>query len=153
MTNIGTLFGQCGIVNSKENMSNMRNQLEFQLLLLKLIVVMLLKKQMKISDKLQEHEVKAPAAARKLESKACDITGITAPEIEAILYKVYNCSMDGPGKSKLRKADYVKALQKEINRNIIKYKEYVTSLLSNLSGAPPNIRTVTPPVATLTNDI
>ena len=131
----------------------MQNQLECSASIAEINRCDAVEKQMKINDKLQEHEVKAPAAARKLESKARDITGITIREIEAILYKVYNCSMDGPGKSKLRKADYVKALQKEINCNIRKYEEYVMLLSSNLSGAPPNIPTVTPPDATLTTNI
>ena len=59
----------------------MQNQLEFAASIAEINRCDAVEKQIKINDKLQEHNVKAPATARKLESKARDITGITAPEL------------------------------------------------------------------------
>ncbi len=50
---------------------------------------------------------------------------ITVAEIESILFSVCNITMDG---SKLRKADYVSALEKEMATNIIKYESFVHNL-------------------------
>ncbi len=63
-------------------------------------------------------------AIRKLEDKGCEVVEITVAEIESILFSVYNLTMDG---SKLRKADYVSALEKEMatNINIIKYESFI----------------------------
>lgn len=46
-------------------------------------------------------------------------------QIEALLYKLYNITMTG---SKLRKDDYVKALEAELTRNVEKYNEYLLLL-------------------------
>ena len=51
MTNIGTLVGQCGIVNSKENISNMRNQLAFSASIADINRCDAVEKQMKINDR------------------------------------------------------------------------------------------------------
>jgi len=48
------------------------------------------------------------------------------PEIEAILYRVYNISLSG---SKLRKPDYVRALERELGTNLGKYEAFVKTLL------------------------
>ena len=45
-----------------------------------------------------------------------------------LLYKVYNTTMTGAGSSKLRKPDYVKALEVELQRNVGKYDEYLLLL-------------------------
>ena len=46
-------------------------------------------------------------------------------QIEALLYKLYNITMTG---SKLRKDDYVKAIEAELTRNVEKYNEYLLLL-------------------------
>ena len=84
----------------------------------------------KVLEKLENNKLndeKAPVAVRKLEDKGREVVKITVAEIELILFSVYNLTMDG---SKLRKADYVSALEKEMatNINIIKYESFVCNL-------------------------
>ena len=43
---------------------------------------------------------------------------LTVAEIELVLFSVCNITTDG---SKLRKADYVSAFEKEMSTNILKY--------------------------------
>ena len=65
-------------------------------------------------------------AIQKLKDKGRKVVKITVAEIEPILFSVYNITMDG---SKLRKADYVSALEKEMATNIIiKYKSFIHNL-------------------------
>jgi len=73
------------------------------------------------------NDEKAPVAVRELKDKGHEVVKITVAEIELILLSVYNLTMDG---SKLRKADYVSALEKEMatNINIIKYEFFVRNL-------------------------
>jgi len=53
------------------------------------------------------------------------VASLTVPEIEAILYRVYNISLNG---SKLRKTDYVRALERELDTNLGKYEVFVKIL-------------------------
>jgi hypothetical protein len=53
------------------------------------------------------------------------LSKISVPEIEAILYRVYKISLSG---SKLRKPDYVTALEKELDTNLGKYEAFVKTL-------------------------
>ncbi len=82
----------------------------------------------KVLEKLEKNKLndeKAPVAVLKLEDKGREVVKITMAEIESILFSVYNITMDG---SKLRKADYVSALEKEMATNIIKYESFVRNL-------------------------
>ena len=78
----------------------------------------------KVLEKLEKNKMnneKAPVAVWKLKDKGREVVKITLAEIELILFSVYNITMDG---SKLRKADYVSALEKEMATNIIKYNSF-----------------------------
>ena len=82
----------------------------------------------KVLEKLENNKLndeKAPVAVRKLEDKGREVVKITVAEIELILFSVYNITMDG---SKLRKADCVSALEKEMATNIIKFESFVRNL-------------------------
>ena len=82
----------------------------------------------KVLEKLEKNKMndeRAPVAVRKLEDKCRKVVKITVAEIESILFSVYNITMDG---SKLRKADYVSVLEKEMETNIIKYESFVCNL-------------------------
>ena len=82
----------------------------------------------KVLEKLEKNKLndeKAPVAVWKLEDKGCEVVKITVAEIELILFSVYNITMDG---SKLRKADCVIALEKEMATNIIKYECFIRNL-------------------------
>ncbi len=73
----------------------------------------------KVLEKLVKNTVndeKAPGAVPKLEDKGREVMKLTVVEIESVLFSVYYISMDG---SKLRKADYVRALEKEMSTNIL----------------------------------
>jgi hypothetical protein len=89
----------------------------------------------KVLEKLVKNKVnseKAPAAVRKLEDKGREVMKLTVAEIESVLFSVYNISMDG---SKLRKADYVSALEKEMSTNILNTSLlFVTLRLSSRSA-------------------
>ncbi len=79
-------------------------------------------------EKLVKNKVndeKAPAAVRKLEDKGHEVVKLIVAEIELLLFSVYNISMDG---SKLRKADYVSALEKEMSTNIFKYESFICNI-------------------------
>ena len=86
----------------------------------------------KKQDKERKHmENKAPNAAKKLEKQERKIDCLYMPEIKVILYKVYNKTMSG---SKLKKADYVRALENEFSANIEKYESFVSLLESTNSN-------------------
>ena len=72
-------------------------------------------KEKKKKDKYKQHNEKAPAAAKKPKDKGCVVVSLTVPEIEVLLFKLYNTTMSG---SKLRKGDYVKALEVALTRNV-----------------------------------
>ena len=77
--------------------------------------------------KIKDLEDSAPAAAKKLVKEPANIGKLTKQEIEALLYKVYHTSVSG-SKSKLRKADYGKALESELTANRGKFEEFVAVL-------------------------
>ena len=88
----------------------------------------------KVLEKLEKNKMndeKAPVAVRKLKDKGRKVVKITVAEIESILFSVYNITMDG---SKLRKADYVSALEKEMATNIIKYESFVRNIETVLAS-------------------
>ena len=111
LNSYGYLVGHCGVVNSAKNMKKMKEQL-----------VMAVDKVLEKLERNKMNDEKAPAAVRKLEDKGREVIKLTVAEIESVLFSVYNITMDG---SKLRKADYVSALEKEMSTNIIKYKYFV----------------------------
>ena len=76
---------------------------------------------------------KAPHAAKKLELNGRNVFGITKDDIKGLILKVYNKSVPEV-QSKLRKPDYVKALEKQFCENIGRYEEYIATLV-----LPPNV--------------
>ena len=93
-------------------------------------------KEKKKREREQFMDDKAPAAATKLQATKVEgkdhvVSRLTKDEIEALLFKVYNITMTG---SKLRKADYVQALQDELRQNIGKYDEYIVSVVPAASA-------------------
>ena len=72
-------------------------------------------------QKNKAYDEKAPVSMRKLEERGHD-GRLTVGERESILFAVYNIALDG---SKLRKTDYVSALEKEMTRSICKYESFI----------------------------
>ena len=68
------------------------------------------------------YDEKAQASVRKLEERGCHVGKLTVGDIESILFAVYNITLDG---SKLRKTDYVSALEKEMPTGIGKYESFI----------------------------
>ena len=128
LTNIGTIVGHCGLVNSKENMRRLTEQYEFVKSIAEINRKQVNEKNQKEEDAQKDLEKNAPAAAMKLETKERNVEGLYVPEIEAIFYQVYNVIMQG--KSKLRKGDYVKKLDEEMAKNIAKFELFLTSAIA-----------------------
>ena len=128
LNNIGTIVGHSGVVNSEENRKRMKDSLTLAAAMSEINSMEDAEREEKAKEVLRQHNEKAPAAARKLEDRGRNVGPLYQGEIEALLFKVYNKDMSGKGSSKLRKADYVKALEAEMQRSIEKYEEYLAML-------------------------
>ena len=127
LTNIGTVVGHCGVVNSDENLRKLRDSLEFAKSFAEIKRVQETEKKQKGENAQKDFEKNAPAAVRKLEKKDRNLKDLNISEIEAILFRVYNVAVEG-ARSKLRKVDYVKRLEKVMSKNIEKYELFLSSL-------------------------
>ena len=150
LTALGTVVGHCGVVNSEEMMERMREQLAFAAAQAEVEKLEDEDKTKKKDDRNKEHEDLFPKAAQKLEKLSRNIAGLYTKEIEAILYSVYNKTIFG---SKLRKPDYVKALEKELLANANKYETLLLTLavqavvpVEATVEAPPPTAVATAPV-------
>ena len=113
------------VVNDEMNMARMRENLTFAESMAEIVRREKADKTQKDRDSIQKQEERAPDAGRKLEKWERKVASLTVPEIEAILYRVYNISLSG---SKLRKPDYVRALERELGTNLGKYEAFVKTL-------------------------
>ena len=114
MNLIGAVIGICTVINSEENMEKMRKELEFANVMAEI-------SRLETEDKAEEKNKKddeirdnAPAVAKKVEKDPTQVTKLTMKDIDALLYQVYNITLS---RSKLRKPDYVKALEKELDQD------------------------------------
>ena len=114
MNSIGTVIGTCTVVNSEENMEKMRKELEFSNAMAEISRLGAVDKAEEEKKKDEEFRDNAPAAEKKLEKDLAQFSKLTVKDIKALLYQVYNIALSG---SKLRKHDYVKALEKELNQD------------------------------------
>ena len=85
-------------------------------------------KEKKKSDSFERYAEKAPSSCEKLEKNSRKISLLKVGEIQAILYMVYNVQLSG---SKLRTADYVKALDKVLEKNTERYELFFHAVLVN----------------------
>jgi len=127
LTNIGVVVGHCGIANSEGNLGNMMDALGFTTSLAETKRVQENEKKQKEKDVQKDLEKNVTAAMRKLEKKEHNLKDLNVSEIEAILFQVYNVTVQG-AKSKLRKAEYVNMLENEMSQNIAKYDLFLSSL-------------------------
>ena len=127
LNNIGLVVGQSTVVNSVENMKRMEEDLQFATACAEISRIEQIGKEEEQKKKTKEFEAHAPDAAKKLGKDPSSVGKLTKNEIEAILYTVYNATVPG-SKSKLRKADYVKALEKEFAANWGKYEDFFSKL-------------------------
>ena len=95
LTNIGTVVGYCGVVNSDENMEKLREQYQFVQSIAEINRVTANEKKKKKEEDQKGLDKNAPAAVKKLEGKNRDVDGLYVREIQAILFKVYDISMSG----------------------------------------------------------
>ena len=127
MNSIGLVVGHCAVVNSAENMQRMQEKLQFAAACAEIHRKEAASKEGDRRKKIKELVDSAPTAARKLAKEPANIGNLTVKEIEALLYKVYNKTVPG-SKSKLRKPDYVKALERELAASRGTYEEFVAAL-------------------------
>ena len=86
-------------------------------------------KKLKDKECLKLHLEKAPSAVAKLEASGRMVASLTKGEVESLLYSVYDINLGNcKGSSKLKKGDYVKALENEFSRDITKYDVFIVSL-------------------------
>ena len=133
LNNVGNLVGNCVHVNSEENMEMLKQNLKVassQAEITRLDADEKATKKKEVAGALEE---KAPDATKKLELNGRNVSGITKDDIKGLILKVYNKSVPGV-QSKLRKPDYVKALEKQFCENIGRYEEYIATLV-----LPPNV--------------
>ena len=134
LNNIGNVIGQCAVVNSQENMARMKERLEMAASMAEIERVEAAAKADKLKEGLQKHAEKAPDAVKKLEKNGRNVNSLTKADMESILIMVYNKSLNG---SKLKKPDYVRALEKEMEGELGlgKYTQFVASLAQPNDGS------------------
>ena len=66
---------------------------------------------------------------KRLKKNDSKVASLSISEIESILHHIYNITLSG---YILRKTDYVRALEAEMERNIGKYEVFVTSIETTL---------------------
>jgi len=137
LNNIGNIVGQSTVVNSDENIRKIKLGLQLADSMAEVARREAIEKASKEKESHGKHEEKAPGASRKLEKNDRKVASLSIPEIGSILYHVYNITLSG---SKLRKPDYVRALEAEMERNIGKYEVFVTSIETTLEVG--NVETV-----------
>ena len=109
-----------------ENMEKMRDNLQFASAMAQISHEDTAEKKRKEKEADKLYDDHAPDAAKKFEKYGRDnMSKLTVKDIEAILYKVYNIKISG---SKLKKQDYIRALEQEFNKNFIRYAEFASSL-------------------------
>jgi hypothetical protein len=80
-------------------------------------------------ESLKLHNEKAPIAAAKLEGCGKKVALLTEGKVESLLYTVYGVNLGSlEGSSKLKKGDYVKALENEFSREVTKYDVFIVLL-------------------------
>ena len=122
LNSYGYLVGHCGVVNSIENMKRMKEPLIMADSVAELQHRDAADKELEKQQKNKAYDEKAPASVRKLEERGRDVGRLTVGEIESILFAVYNITLDG---LKLRKTDYVSALEKAMTKSICKYGSFI----------------------------
>ena len=126
LNNLGAIVGQATVVNSMENMEKMRDNLQFASAMAQISHEDTAEKKRKEKEADKLYDDHAPDAAKKFEKYGRDnMSKLTVKDIEAILYKVYSIKISG---SKLKKQDYIRALEQEFNKNFMRYAEFASSL-------------------------
>ena len=133
MNNLGTLVGHSNIVNSKENIDRMKNELQMASAMAEINAQEADDALKKKQENDKESAELAPASARKLEANGRNIAKCTVKEIYSLLVNIYNINLTG---SKLRKPDFVTRLENEITRDTGRYERYIATLNdASASGA------------------
>ena len=94
MNNIAVTIGNCCVVNSEENMRRQREQLIMADSVAEISRMEAEEKAAEKRAKTKVHDEKAPAAAEKLEKNSRVVSTLTVKEMKAILFKVYNITLE-----------------------------------------------------------
>ena len=127
LNSIWLVIGQSSIVNSAENMARMQEELNFAAACAEINRIEDANKVAEKRRKAQDLRDCAPAAARKLSKDISNVAKLTVQELESLLHRVYGITVPG-AKSKLRKTDFVKALERAMTENSGKFAAFVKSL-------------------------
>jgi hypothetical protein len=127
LNSIGLVVGQSTVVNSAKNMARMQEELTFASACAEISRIEETNKVAEKRKKAQDLEGCAPAAARKLNKDKANVGKLTVQEIESLLHRVYSITVPG-AKSKLRKIDFVKALEKAMTEHSGHFEAFVDSL-------------------------
>ena len=125
--NIGLVVGHSAVVNSAKNMARMEEELTFAAACAEINRIEDTSKEEEQRKKAQQLKDCASAVARKLNRDKTSVGKLTKQEIETLLHKVFDITVLGT-KSKLRKPDYAKALEKAMAKNSVKFEAFVESL-------------------------
>ncbi len=129
LNNLAVIVGRSIVINNNVNMLRMREQLEFANSMAKIKRREDELKKLKEKESLKLHNEKAPIAAAKLEVCGRKVALLTKGKVESLLYTVYHVNLGSlKGSSKLKKGDYIKALENELSRDITKYDVFIVLL-------------------------
>lgn len=123
LTTLGYLQGHCGIVNSKETLKRMKQDLDLSVSVAEIHRLEALESKKKKAEEEDKHKGKAPAAALKLEEKKRNLDDMYVKEMICLLFTIYNVTC---AKS-VRKPDVIRRLKKEMNDNLERYTDYVAA--------------------------
>jgi hypothetical protein len=130
LTNLGTVVGQCGVINCNEAIKNMEWKLQFVSTIAETNRDKLVDEMRKKEQKKLQFDELAPKAAANVEKHGRNMDTLTVKELEALSIVVFSLSISGSG---LQKSDYVRKLKKPMEDSIAKYDAFI--LLHGISAA------------------
>ena len=120
LTNIGTVVGQCAVLNSDENIKKIENNLMFVAAVAEVARHKTNEKSEKEKQKKKQYDDIAPKAAAKLEKNGRNIETMSVKEMEALLLVIFGVSMPRSG---VRKNEVQRRLRKTMEDDTAKKYE------------------------------
>ena len=130
LTNLGTVVGQCSVINSNEAIKNMEWKLQFVLAISETNCIIFVDEMRKKEQKQLQFDELALKSAAKLEKHGQNMDKLTEKELEALSFIVFGVIISGSG---LQKSDYVRKLKKPMEDSIAKYDAFIS--LHGISAA------------------
>ncbi len=108
LTNLGTVVGQCGVINSNKAIKNMEWKLQFVLAIAETNCIKYIDEMRKKEQKKLQFDELAPKAAPKLQKHGQNMDKLTVKKLEALTFVVFGVGISGSG---LQKIGYVRKLK------------------------------------------